>query len=358
IWEDVLKRKPIGVTDYFFDIGGHSLLAVRLMAQIKQVFDRELPLATLFQATTIEQFAQILQQEGDLVRETLVPIQPHGSQPPFFCVHAIGGEVLNFVDLATHLGTEQPFYGLQAPTLAEANGAEESIKEMAARYINVICEAFPEGPYLLGGLCYGGTIAFEMARQLRALGKEVALLALIDSWSPAVLPSPQDDAERFVEQALYLARINGKTLDLTPSMLQSLSPDEQLELMLARVKEAGLLPPEIELDWLRRYIRGYKERSHAFRQYTPEGYAGPVTLFRPRQRDLAQMESFEARGLDMQDVAQGWSAATQGVVNTIIVPGYHETMCHEPHVQTLAAELNHCIQDALMMPLEASTYLN
>jgi amino acid adenylation domain-containing protein len=117
-WENTLGVKPIGIKDNFFELGGHSLLAVRLFAQIEKVFGKKLPLATLFQAPDVENFAKLLRQEGWLPSwSSLVPIQPNGSRPPFFCVHAHGGNVLNFKDLARHLGPDQPFYGLQAQGL-------------------------------------------------------------------------------------------------------------------------------------------------------------------------------------------------------------------------------------------------
>ena len=116
IWQDVLEVDRVGVYDNFFDIGGHSLLAVRLFAQIEKAFGRQLPLATLFQAPTVEQLASILRQEGwSAPWSCLVEIQPGGSKPPFFCIHSSGGHIgLSYYELARHLGSDQPLYGLQA----------------------------------------------------------------------------------------------------------------------------------------------------------------------------------------------------------------------------------------------------
>ena len=116
IWQKVLGIELIGVHDNFLELGGHSLLAVRLFAQIKKAFGRQLPLATLFQAPTVEQLAGILRQEGwSAPWSCLVAIQPGGSKPPFFCIHSSGGHVgLSYYELARHLGSDQPLYGLQA----------------------------------------------------------------------------------------------------------------------------------------------------------------------------------------------------------------------------------------------------
>jgi aspartate racemase len=186
MWEEILGVQAIGIRDNFFDLGGHSLLGVRLFARIKEEFGQELPLATLFQAPTVEQLADVLRQSQagwTAPWTSLVPIQTGGSKPPFFCVPGNLGNV--FVDLggfAQHLGSDQPFYGLQDgiqnPTRIEA---------LAANYVDEIQAVQPEGPYFLGGVCSGGVVAFEMAQQLLAQGQSVALLALVE---PSPPPSP------------------------------------------------------------------------------------------------------------------------------------------------------------------------
>ena len=185
IWSEVLKVDKVGVRNNFFDLGGHSLLAVRLMAKIQQQFGKNLPLAALFQSPTVEELANILQRDSDSSYwSPLVAIQPNGSKRPFFCVPGIGANVIYFYDLARHLGTDQPFYGLQALGLDGDSPPHTSIEEMAAYYIEAIQTQEPQGPYLLGGHSFGGIVAFEMATQLHKQGHEVALLAIIDVVAP------------------------------------------------------------------------------------------------------------------------------------------------------------------------------
>src|SRR5207302_514527 len=164
IWRDVLATN-IGVHDNFFECGGHSLLAVRLFAQIEKPLGQSLPLATLFQAPTVAQLAVILEDRSTQRWTSLVPIQTGGDRPPFFCVHGLGGNVLEFHDLARHLGSEQPFYGLQSRGLTGTQPLQTNIREMAADYLKEIRQLQTEGPYYIGGRSLGGTIAFEMACQ-------------------------------------------------------------------------------------------------------------------------------------------------------------------------------------------------
>ena len=176
LWEMVLGRTPIGVTDNFFDIGGHSLLAAQLFARIDRELGANLPLATLFHAPTVRQLADLLRQKDWKPSwASLVPIQPAGSRKPLFCVHGAGGNVLLYRDLARHLGPDQPIYGLQSRGIDGGESYLTRFEDMAAHYINEIKTVQPEGPYNLAGYCLGGTLALEMAQQLEAKGEEVAL---------------------------------------------------------------------------------------------------------------------------------------------------------------------------------------
>ncbi len=185
IWEKVLGIQSIGVKDNFFDLGGHSLLAVTLFAQIEKKFGKNLPLATLFQAATVEKIAKIIRQEKWLAPwDSLVAIQPQGSKPPLFYIHAGGGNLLVYRDLALALGPEQPVYGLQPRGLDGKYAPHTRIEDMAAHYLAQILNIQPHGPYFLAGLSTGGTIAWEIAQRLLAQGQKVALLALFDTSGP------------------------------------------------------------------------------------------------------------------------------------------------------------------------------
>ncbi|RMG97446.1 MAG: SDR family NAD(P)-dependent oxidoreductase [Chloroflexi bacterium] len=207
IWEDLLGVDEIGIHDDFFELGGHSLIAVRLFARIKKKYAVDFSLATLFEAPTIAECAALLRAElgetavaaaADAPTEqpvrpatasrrewsALVPIQPKGSRPPFFCVHGGFGNVMNFYDLTRYLGADQPFFGLQARGVDGKQRPFRTLEEMAVHYIEAIRQVQPHGPYHLGGFSMGGEVAYEMARQLQAAGEEVALVVLFDTLDP------------------------------------------------------------------------------------------------------------------------------------------------------------------------------
>jgi amino acid adenylation domain-containing protein len=350
IWEDLLNVRPIGINQSFFALGGHSMLAVRLMARIRQQLGHDLPISVLFQAETIEKLAVfIAQQSGGAVRwSPLVPIQPRGSLVPFFCVHAVGGNVNNFYHLARELGTERPFYGLQAPQLHEVEEDETTIERIAARYLEAIASVAGDKPHLLGGYSFGSYVAYEMARQLEARGQRVTLLAIIDSYSPLFLnrlTHTHSVADLLVSLAWVTAREKGQQLLLSVDDLKTLDFDDQLRFFLDRMHESGLAPPELDFEILRRLVKGFSVRRRAAYTYTPPKYGGRITLFRCAETDALMAQRLAGVGLDPQEPTFGWRELSDDVeVHT--VPGYHDVICNEPYVQGLAATLRECLDRA------------
>jgi acyl carrier protein len=208
IWQKFLRVGSIGLDQNYFDLGGDSSLAVQMFAEIEKTFGIKLPLATLYEAPTIEELSRLLRdQTSDSGWSPLVAIQPTGSRPPLFCMHPHGGNVLLYRDLSRHLGSDQPFYGLQSQGLDGTTPPLTQVADMAALYVKEIRRVQPHGPYYLGGYCLGGAIAFEMAQQLQADGEPVALVALFDTmeFSRVQLPSFWENLYYNAERLLFHA---------------------------------------------------------------------------------------------------------------------------------------------------------
>jgi amino acid adenylation domain-containing protein len=312
IWQQVLGLPSIGIRDNFFELGGHSLLAVRLLVQIQKAFDKKLPLATLFQAPSVEQLAHTLRQQGwSATLSSLVPIQPSGSKRPFFCVPGDLGNVYTDLGLLTrHLGPHQPFYGLQ-----DGLGNPTRIETLAAHYISEIRTVQPHGPYLLGGVCRGGVVAFEMAQQLHALGQQVDLLALIEPTNP-----PFPSFRSYFDFAAMVSRRILRRLGHHWRAFSGLGAAEQQAYLRLKSKLFA--------------------NKWAVRRYTPRAYSGRITLF------LAS----ESLADCYQDPRLGWGKFAAGGIDLQVIPGSHDTITgtndtriEEAHMQVLAAKLRICI---------------
>jgi thioesterase domain-containing protein/acyl carrier protein len=347
VWEELLGKRPVGVTANFFDLGGHSILAVRLIARMERQFGKRIPMAALFQSATVEGLAQALAAADSTDWSPLVPIQPNGSQPPLFFVHTAGGHVLSYMDLSRHLGQDQPFYGLQSSYGVPGMSPHTRLEEMAAEYLAAIRAFQPVGPYRLGGMSMGGVVAFEMARQMREQGQEVSFLALVDSYLPsttqAETTSPEiNDAQDLATFALLLG-FTYEQLLAVGNRIFTLPAENRLAALLAEGKAIGLLTAEMSLEDLSVMLEAFKLNSKLMEQYQGGSYDGLVTLFR------AELDPVSSRGGDGQAFPRepqgGWEKLAAGV-QVIPVPGDHFSMIRDPHVKILARELLACIAAA------------
>jgi len=350
IWEEVLGVRPIGVEDDFFVLGGHSLLAVRLMAWIDQKFGRHLSMATLFKGPTIAQLALILRQEHESPAwSSLVTIQSAGTKRPIFFVPGGGGNVFYLYPLAHHLGSDRPFYGLQARGLDGTSAPHGSVEEMAEAYLNEVLSTQPKGPYLLGGHSSGSWVAFEMAHQLWKRGEEVSMVAVVDTPAPLLETKTSGIDE---DEALYLTKIcrlierwAGKSLDITYEALRPLTHAEQMDYLQERLKTVDILPPQAGRAQVHGLIQVFQASTRNCTRYVSRvPYPGTVVLL--RARDIHVEDTDIGINLRANDDTWGWNQLTGTGVDVHIIGGDHVTMMAEPHVQELAYALAACIGKA------------
>lgn len=320
IWKEVMHVDQVGVYDNFFELGGHSLLATQVVARIHKQFAVVVPLRDLFESPTVARLAELIEQQPTADFSSLVIIQARGSRPPFFCVHPVQGTVLSYYNLARHMGSNQPFYGLQAEGLQETPPEYRSIETMAAHYIDRIRETRPEGPYSLGGWSVGGVIAFEMAQQLTRRGERVASLALIDSY----VPKYSGEVEPLLEIDAAVAFLRRLGLDEERvEHFRHLAFDAQVAFMLEQAQKAAVVPDEITVNHalLARHI------GNAMAQYRPMPYQGHTLLLKASESPHTQ------------EPTNGWAPYVGSQLEARMVPGTHFTMVEEPNVKVLATEL-------------------
>jgi thioesterase domain-containing protein len=321
IWQDLLKRPRLGVRDNFFEIGGRSLLAARLFARIEKELGRNLPLATLFKAPTVESLAALLDESVDSEPPCQVlPIQTSGSRPPFFCIPGGGSDATVFQDLSRELGPDQPFYGLQARGLdaTPVEGEFPSVEEVAADFIKALRDLQPDGPYFVGGHCFGCLLAWEVASQLKAQGHEVGLLVLLD---PIV-------SNVFSEDVIGRDRLR---YHFQKFMRMSIGAKFGYFLKKARNFSRTL-------EVRRRISHSYAQGRSMHRRYQLRSYSGPVLVFLANDSFLKLIPERDPRLYYERLAAEG--------VHYIEVEGDHHSMLHQPGVPGLATGLRASLERA------------
>ena len=322
IWESTLGIRPIRTSDNFFDLGGHSVLAARIFARMEKVLGKSLPLATLFQAPTVETLAAVIRKsEWKPMWSSLVPIRPAGTKAPFFFVHPIGGNVLNFSGFCSHFGPDQPIYGLQARGLNGEEAPHTTVEEMAADYIQSIRGVQPEGPYYIGGFSAGGVVAFEIARQLQSVAQPVGILALLDT---EILTHSQEDSstQHRLHHWFRMARLNLRfasrvsPLEFLDKKLFNLRMRRKLLAWSVRERLGLSIDPSI--------LSAEEGFLLAFKRYVPLPYCGDATLFRTGD------------GTGYRDPNLGWGPIIGGHLDIQEVTGDHDTILQEPHIGMLA----------------------
>lgn len=339
IWAEHLGLDEVSVYDDFFELGGHSLMAIRVLNQLEKETGKRLPLTTLFEHNTIETMAHMLEMDAKSITwDSLVAIKPQGHKIPLYIVHGAGLNVLFFNTLAKNMDSEQPVYGLQAKGLNGVDEPLEKIEDMAAYYISEILKQNPKGPYAVAGFSFGGIIAFEMAKQFKAMSKEVRMLAMFDTFA-----YQSDRYDPFFKKIFNRIRYFFKQLIYTFTLFKE-DPSRTIEYKSQSIKRRL-----IKLYWKIRYgsdqqqegFFGYAnnidiKNSEAWEKYVFTPYNGSIELFRAKKRTF-YMDDFEYLG---------WKPYALKGINIHEIPGEHNYIFAPPNDKEFAAILQQCLDNA------------
>lgn len=330
-WQRLLQRRHVGIHDNFFEIGGYSLLAVRMFAGIREQYGVDLPLSVLIEKPTIAELADVLRARTSPASSTvagaqgqarsgavaqaagsLVELRAGGEAPPVFFVHAVGGNVLNYLPLANALGGERAAYGLQSAGLADTAAPLDTIEAMADRYVEEIRQVRPNGPYLLAGGSMGGLIALEIARRLRACGGQIGLLAMFDTYGPGM---PQRSGESPWRPhrwwSLYRGLDAGQRTQLWRRIGFRLWRLPLLRLRHWAGRGRWAMPQELRIH------RVERANFAALAKYRAQPYPGRIALFRTRQSVVGD------------DPTLGWRGFAADV-DIVELGGRHDNIIEQP----------------------------
>ncbi|MER7642038.1 amino acid adenylation domain-containing protein [Streptomyces sp. NPDC126522] len=329
MWTEILGVSQVGVHDHFFDVGGHSLLAVRLSSAISAEWDVEIPISVMLgRQGTVAELAAIVRSGGqETARGPLVTLREgEPEQRPVFLFHPFGGTVFCYVELTRHLPPGRPVLAIEAPGIQNEGEAEISVEAMATRYIDLLREVQPNGPYALGGWCFGGVIAYEVAGQLRAEGEEIEFIIGIDSRAPVEenIPESADDSTILSWFARDLAVPAGKTLDIPADELRALGGDAAFDHILHEAAAIGVLAEDADRAQILRYFEAYLANGIALQTYLPE----------PAELDLVLLRAADEEA--DYGPKLGWEALIKGELQVIDVSGDHNSVMYPPYAELAA----------------------
>lgn len=302
IWKKALNVEVIGVHDNFFDLGGHSLIGLQVLAHLEQQTGIKLPLNTLFRSPTVALFAGELEQmPGNAPTEFMAAIQRQGSKLPLFCIH---GDEANYF-ISRDLGTDQPFYGFFHQGEDGLPIRYTSVESLASHFIKEMRTVRPKGPFLLCGFSFGGLVAYEMAQQLRDEGEQVPFLALMDTDAPSLHPTKLQNPRWYtpIKRVVMRAMVRYYRGRHTP------------------------LPPKL------RHFHIIVTYEQATARYQAKPYDGPLLLIRAEESKLAD--------------SAGWKELVKGKLTVVTTPGDHFNMIKDPQVKTLSSHIGRGIEQAL-----------
>jgi amino acid adenylation domain-containing protein len=338
-WSEMMGIENISVFDNFFELGGRSLLAVKIMAHLEQATGKRLPLATLFEHSTVEKLALRLQVDAKSITwESLVPIKPKGSKMPIYIVHGAGLNVLLFNALAMNLDDDQPVFGLQAKGLNGVDKPLDNMEEIAANYVAEIVAKNPDGPYALAGYSLGGIIAYEMARQMKDAGRDVRMVAMFDTTIAQTTKFDGAFKIAFNKVRFFIMQV------LYSFVLFAEDPKRTIEYKWLQIKRRI-----IKLYW--RIVYGKEQKQVGFFGYSNQideenqramdnYFVKPVDiaidLFRAKKRTF-YMEDFKT---------MGWKPFALKGVYVHDIPGEHNSIFAPPNDKEFAVVLQACLDKA------------
>lgn len=338
IWNKILKKDFSGINEDFFETGGNSLLAVKLVSDIENIYRVRLPLSVMFESSTIEAISSIIEKEKSLNWKSLVPIKKSGSKQPLYIIHGAGLNLLLFNTLKSLMDKEQPIYGLQASGLDGKTEPLKTVEEMASHYISEIIEFDKSGVYSLAGVSFGGIIAYEIAKQLTESGYKVNFTGLFD----AVAYSSNRNFSK-PKRLLKTVTLISKQVFFAIINFFEIPGEKKKEFILIKLKgiarrfghkqyyefekrvDIGL--NKKELNEIPAYMKKLMETNYkALDNYIIKPAAVKVTLFKAKLRTF-YIEDFKY---------YGWKKYAINGIDVIEVPGDHNTTFAPPNDKLFA----------------------
>ncbi|MCF5736479.1 syringopeptin non-ribosomal peptide synthetase SypC, partial [Pseudomonas syringae] len=349
-WAQVLELQQVGRYDSFFNLGGHSLMAVRLVNQLVQS-GLSVSLADVFQHASVADLAGLLdsrsKEAAPQLHEQLVPVRTTGSQRPLFLVHEFTGQDVHFPALAVHIDSDIPVYGLSGIPLGQEQ--LQTMECLATRLLSAMRSVQPHGPYRLAGWSFGGLMAYEIAIQLEGMDEEVEFIGLLDTYMPRLVDQGRErwdlqtaHRQHLLEHCEQFWRARGECTQALEALERVRTNRQAFDFagLLQHCREQGALPPELETyttEDLWQYLDREVAHGHAQANYTVYPNSVPLHLFTAIEWEPNSQKHSGYLGWD--------SVLPVGQLRSIKVAGDHLSMMKPPHIEGLGQAISQALAD-------------
>ncbi len=324
IWQNLFNHYPIGIHDNYFSLGGNSLMAIQLFANIEKRIGKILPPSTLFKNPTIAQIAKLIRDGASSQKaSTLVALRSNGDRPPLFCIHGGGGHVFFYQGLCKHLPEDQPVYSIQPPGIDGIQTKLKSVEAMATRYIQDIKQVQTKGPYYLLGTCFSNSVALEMAKQLEEQGEEIARLFIIDS-APVHLFGNDQNGKSKTFARFYDMLKRGDFSRIKSKLKRRLTNQQKETIAIKKTETASEKNLRLTVDSL----------NQVYADYHWKPFSGKIHFIRSSE--------FQKRRDKAYHLTQ-WNKLAKGGLEVHVVDGHHFTLFDEPEIQGLSLKIESII---------------
>lgn len=350
IWQSLFNVQKIGRHDNFFSLGGHSILGIMLLSQIKKQLSVEIPLRVLLESPQLSEFALAIDEPcATTSHKHLVYISKVGTKSPLFLIHPSEGEVTYAYDLASKMSSERPIYALAAAGLREGEVPHQTVEAMASAYIEEIRQVQPQGPYYIAGWSAGGTIAYEMAYQLIGQDQQVAFLGVFDSSShyqyleEAFAPICGQDFRNlsFNQWLQSLAWLPSHVTPREKEQIEQLMKARDVKRLIAYCQSKLILPQGVDEEAIRRHMALYYQMAIALVSYVKPELPIEIHAF------VGKAQERKARPMQ-------WQYFTKTVYTE--VEGDHFTMMSSEHIESLSTALEHALNNTQQRNLALAEY--
>ncbi|QIJ86175.1 amino acid adenylation domain-containing protein [Vibrio coralliilyticus OCN008] len=338
LFQQALNTQQVGIDDEFFNLGGNSISALKLLIEVNKAFSTTLTLGQILENSSIARLGKLIEQvSGSAEYGSSIVMLNQGNpkqKPTLLLIHPAGGNVLCYDELVKGLGIEYPVYGVQVADFQGLAEYNRQVSTLAEHYVKQLGELTERSNLVIGGWSLGGTIAFEMACQVQALTGNQPKVLVFDQPAPQVNvdnSATMAEHERLAYFAHKVELFTGTSFDTSGPQLAKMSQAERTQVFLTGFRKANLVPDNISAEDFQYFLAILQAHMNSTDEYQGQRYSGPVVV--------AEAEEILTGRTRLKESGLGWQAYSEQPLIVLPAKGDHISMMNAPHIGDLASRL-------------------